>query len=86
MCPPTPARQNRPPGRRCPPTRLRFPARVARPGLTRTIESLLFGVRPTDPATLAAVVGVLALVAILACYLPARRATNADPMEALRQE
>jgi predicted permease len=54
--------------------------------LTRTIESWLFGVRPTDPVTFAAVVGVLALVAILACYVPARRATNADPMEALRQE
>jgi putative ABC transport system permease protein len=59
---------------------------VAALGLTRTIESLLFGVTATDPVTFAAVVGLLALVAILACYLPARRATNADPMEALRQE
>ena len=55
-------------------------------GLTRTIESLLFGVTATDPVTFAAVVGLLALVATLACYLPARRATAADPMEALRQE
>jgi len=55
-------------------------------GLTRTIESLLFGVTATDPLTFAAVAGLLALVAILACYLPARRATHADPMEALRQE
>lgn len=59
---------------------------VAALGLTRTIESLLFGVTATDPVTFAAVVGLLALVAILACYLPARRATHADPMEALRQE
>ena len=55
-------------------------------GLTRTIESLLFEVRPSDPVTFAAVIAVLAAVATLACYLPARRATDADPMEALRQE
>ncbi len=55
-------------------------------GLTRTIESLLFEVRPSDPATFALVIAVLAAVAALACYLPARRATDADPMEALRQE
>jgi predicted permease len=59
---------------------------VAALGLTRTIESLLFGVTPTDPAALAGVIALLAAVATLACYVPARRATNADPMEALRQE
>jgi ABC-type antimicrobial peptide transport system permease subunit len=55
-------------------------------GLTRTIESLLFGVTPNDPVTFAAVVAVLTSVAIAACYLPARRATDVDPVEALRQE
>jgi predicted permease len=55
-------------------------------GLTRTLESLLFGVTPTDPLTFAAVIAVLAAVAALACYMPARRATRADPVEALRQE
>ena len=49
---------------------------VAALGLTRTIESLLFGVTATDQVTFAAVVGVLAMVAILACYLPARRAPH----------
>jgi len=59
---------------------------VASFGLTRSIESLLFGVTPTDPVTFAGVVGVLGLVATFACYLPARRATEADPIEALRQD
>jgi ABC-type antimicrobial peptide transport system permease subunit len=54
--------------------------------LTRTIQSLLFGVAPTDPVTFGLVVLLLATVATLASYLPARRAINADPMDALRQE
>ena len=51
--------------------------------LSRLIESLLFGVRPADPRVMAAVAGVLALVALLACILPARRATKVDPASAL---
>lgn len=54
--------------------------------LTRYIASFLFGVKPVDPITLAAVPIVLAAIAGLALWLPARRATNIDPMEALRQE
>jgi ABC-type antimicrobial peptide transport system permease subunit len=54
--------------------------------LTRTVESLLFGITPTDPAAFGGVVAILLIVAALACYVPARRATHADPMEALRQE
>lgn len=59
---------------------------VAAAGLTQLMKSLLFGVSPMDPLTYAAVVAVLVAVAIVASYLPARRAAAVNPVEALRAE
>jgi len=54
--------------------------------LTRLMAGMLFGVKPFDPATFVSVSLLLSLVALFACYVPARKAMKVDPMEALRQQ
>jgi putative ABC transport system permease protein len=54
--------------------------------VTRYATSLLYGVSPTDPWTFVAVASLLAAAAMIACYLPARRASRVDPTVALRYE
>jgi predicted permease len=59
---------------------------VAAAGALRVLQALLYGVRSTDPAIMAAVAVVLALVAVIACYVPARMAVSVDPLIAIRQD
>jgi len=59
---------------------------VAALALTRLLSSMLFGITPTDPMTFATVAVALTIVSVIACWIPARKATRVDPLIALRQE
>jgi ABC-type antimicrobial peptide transport system permease subunit len=54
--------------------------------LTRFLQSMLFNVKPADPVTFLAISLLLVLVTVLACFVPARRASRVDPLIALRHE
>jgi ABC-type lipoprotein release transport system permease subunit len=54
--------------------------------VTRFLRSMLFSVTPTDPVTFGSIAVLLAAVALLACLIPARRATEVDPLVALRED
>jgi len=59
---------------------------LASVGISRVLGTLLFGVTPTDPFTLSAVVAVFVTVALAAMYVPAQRAIRVDPLQTLRQD
>ena len=59
---------------------------IASIGLTRLLASMLYGISPTDTLTFVIISGLLTLIALLACWIPARKATKVDPLVALRQE
>lgn len=59
---------------------------VAALALTRLLKNLLFDISATDPLTFSAIALLLAGITLLACYLPARRATRVDPLIALKRE
>jgi len=59
---------------------------IAAVGLTRVIASMLVGVQPTDPLTFGGIVVGFFIIAAVACWIPARRASGLDPLVALRDE